>query len=676
MGERSRAGVNSSATARDGSRGLVLGTAGHIDHGKTALIRALTGTDTDRLPEEKSRGITIDLGFAALDLPDTGRLSVVDVPGHEGLVRTMVAGATGIDLLLLVVAADEGVMPQTREHIAICDLLGLECGVVALTKTDLADEELIELSGEEVSELLETTGLAGTPIVPVSAQTGEGLEALREAIARAARDARPRTPRNGPPRLGVDRVFAMRGFGTVATGTLVGGALKKGEAIEVHPSGLSSRIRGLQSHGQEVDRVAPGTRCAVNLQGLEVAQLHRGDVLTRTGSLASSLSADVELHWLEGARSDDEITAVELLVGTAERRARLASIGDSDAPPDGRTFARLHIDGAPLTLLPGDRFIVRGFAKTSGYGATLGGGVVLDCAPPRRRRSDPALRAELEILAGGDVGEGLRARVMRAGYAGRDGGELGREMGLSGEAVEKRLLDVAGGHELLRAGGSLWIAEARIGDLEKILVGALEAFHAAEPMRPGMPRGALRGRLPENVPREIAELALDRLRAAERIVSEADLVRLVTHRVELDTETRALADRIRAEAEASDLEPPNGRDWTERLGISLERFRDLVAYLEREGELIRAPGDLWFAASAIETLQEKVLRHFESEEELDTQTYKTLIGTSRRTAMPLMELFDELHVTRRRGEIRIARAGGRREAGSEASGGGGLEEVE
>ena len=364
------------------ARGLVLGTAGHIDHGKTALIGALTGTQTDRLPEEKARGITIDLGFAALDLPGFGRLSVVDVPGHEGLVRTMVSGASGIDMLLLVVAADESVMPQTREHVAICDLLGIETAVVALTKTDLADEEMIELSSEEISELLASTRLAGAPIVPVSSQTGVGLDALRSALMEAAQGARPRTPRNGPPRLGVDRVFAMRGFGTVVTGTLIGAPLHLGDRIEIQPSGLSARIRGLQSHGQESESAAPGTRCAVNLQGLEVADLRRGDVVTHADRLAATLSADVHLYWLATSPAADAITSVEVLVGTAERRAHLAAIGKSGFVPGEDGFARLHIDGEALALLPGDRFIVRGFAKSATAGATVGGGIVLDCAPP------------------------------------------------------------------------------------------------------------------------------------------------------------------------------------------------------------------------------------------------------------------------------------------------------
>jgi len=565
-------------------RGLVLGTAGHIDHGKTALIRALTGTATDRLPEEQARGITIELGFAALDLAGFGRLSVVDVPGHEGLVRTMVSGATGIDVLLLVVAADESVMPQTREHVAICDLLGIESCVVALTKTDLADEEMIELSREEVSELLAPTNLAHAPIVPVSSQTGEGLEALRDALARASDDARPRTSRQGPPRLGVDRIFAMRGFGTVVTGTLVGAPLNLGERVEIIPSGRQARIRGLQSHGEEIECVPPGARCAANLQGLEVADLHRGDVVTLGDRIEATRTADVHVQWLPTSPASDAITSVEVLVGTAERRAHLAAIGSEDFVPGEAQMARLHIDGEALALLPGDRFIVRGFAKTAAAGATLGGGRVLDTAPPRRRRSDPELLNELGILRTGNVGDGLAARVRRAGYAGRATRDLARETGFEPEEVQSLLRSPNSDQKILEvAGGQLWIDAGAAGRLEERLLHGLERFHGEEPMRPGMPRATLRGELPENVPGEAAEFILSRLEGTGKMVREKDLVRLATHRAILDPEAQSIAERILSEAGERNLEPPSPKDWADQLGISLDRLRDILAHLERQG---------------------------------------------------------------------------------------------
>jgi len=635
--------------------GLVLGTAGHIDHGKTALVRALTGIDTDRLPEEKARGITIDLGFAALELGDGRRLSVVDVPGHERLVRTMVSGASGIDLVLLVIAADEGVMPQTREHVAICDLLGIERGVVALTKSDIADEDVAELAAEEARELLEDTSLAGATVVPVSSLTGDGIDTLRDELSKLVAGTRARTPRGGPPRLGIDRVFAVRGFGTVATGTLVGDELRVGDTVEVHPTELRARIRGLQTHGEAADRVAPGARCAVNLQGIEVADLSRGEVISSADGLAPTRTVDVELWWLPSSPESEDIVSVEFLVGTAERRARLATIGASHFVPGSRGFARIHVDGDPVPLLPGDRFIVRGFARTEGAGGTLGGGVVLDVAPPHRRRSDPELLRELEIFAQHDERSSLRERVLRAGLGGVTREGLERETGLRGGDLSEHLDALSAEGVVIAAGGQRWIGSAVVSRLEERLAETLDAFHASEPLRPGMSRSALRGVLPDNVERETAELALSRLEASGRIEFSHDVARRAGFSPTLDDETRAFVERIATEADEAGLEPPSPRDWAEQLGVSLERLRDLLAHLEREDVLVRAPGDLWFHRDAIASLRQKLVDHLEAHGEIDTQSYKALIGTSRRTAMPLMELFDELHVTRRRGDVRIAR---------------------
>ncbi|MBW2231566.1 MAG: selenocysteine-specific translation elongation factor [Deltaproteobacteria bacterium] len=636
--------------------GLVLGTAGHIDHGKTALIQALTGIDTDRLPEEKARGITIDLGFAELELPGLGRVSVVDVPGHEGLVRTMVSGASGMDLVLLIVAADEGVMPQTREHVAICNLLGIERGVVALTKIDVADADMVELAGEEVSELLHGTALTGAPVVPVSAHTGDGLDRLIAALTEVTNAAGPRTARSGPPRLCVDRVFAVRGFGTVVTGTLIGDALDVGDDVIILPAGQRSRIRGLQMHGSDTRRIEPGTRCAVNLQGLEVADLHRGDVVTRPDRLQPTTSFDAAIAWLEGAPRGRDVMSVELLCGTSERRARLAPIGGALEPGE-RGFGRLHVEGDAVALLPGDRFIVRGFARIEGAGATLGGGEVLDVAPPHRRRSDPELQRELAVLSRADLDAALCERVRRAGYKGVDVRELVPETGLTRAECETRLSALAELGEVVACGANAWIGPAVVEHMRAELLAELDAFHAASPMRPGMARAALRGSLPGNAAGEAANLVLTRLESSGMITSEGDLVRRSDHEPILEPAAHAAALRIVEEARGSGLEPPSPRDWAERLDVSPEHFRDLVAHLERKGELVRAPGDLWFARDAVDALCEKVRDHFKANEELDTQSYKSLIGTSRRTAMPLMELLDELRVTRRQGDVRVLRPG-------------------
>ena len=631
----------------------VLGTAGHIDHGKTALISALTGVDTDRLPEEKARGITIELGFAVLDLAGVGSLSIVDVPGHEGLVRTMVAGATGIDLVLLVVAADEGVMPQTREHIAICHLLGIERAVVALTKTDLVDDEMIELAAEEVRDLLAETTIANAPIIPVSARTRDGIAALENALSLAVHESGASAHRTGPPRLAVDRAFSMRGFGAVVTGTLAGSSLRVGDTVEIWPSGHKAKVRSLQSHGHARDQINGGSRCAANLQGIEVSELTRGDVVTHVDTLKPTQTADVAIQWLASAPKADGITSVELLSGTSERRARLAPIGGGDFVPGARSLARLHIDGLPLTVLPGDRFIVRGFARNPSAGATLGGGVVLDSAPPQRRRSDPDLIHELEKLEDGDLTTALRERISRSGYSGLDERILAQEMGRTREELAESLSFLEQQKSVVRAGRHTYLDQSSQNRLRDQLLKALEDFHAQAPMRPGVQRAALLGVLPPNVPTEIAEATLASMQADGIIALEGDQVRAKTHQPKIDEATQRLLDRLLADAQQAGLEPTAAREWAESINVTLERFRDLVAHLERQSLLVRAPGELWFDQAVVNKLKEEVVAYFHNHETIDTQAYKSLIGTTRRTAMPLMELLDELRVTRRQGDLRV-----------------------
>jgi selenocysteine-specific elongation factor len=640
------------------SAGLVLGTAGHIDHGKTALIRALTGVDTDRLPEEKARGITIDLGFAPLDLPGGLRAGVVDVPGHEGLVRTMVSGATGIDRVLLVVAADEGVMPQTCEHVAICELLGVDRGVVALTKCDVAGEDVAELAAEEVAELLSTTALAGAPIVRVSAVTGQGLEALREELAKAFAGTEARTPRTGPPRLPIDRAFAARGFGSVVTGTLLGAPLGVGDDVEVFPAGLRGRVRGLQCHGVAVERVEPGSRCAVNLQNVELAELARGQVLSLPGALAPTRTADAQVTWLDVAPASDGPAAVEFLAGTAERRARVAPIGADALRPGEAGYARLHIEGEPVALLPGDRFILRGFARTPMGGSTLGGGVILDVAPPHRRRSDPSLLRDLQRLALRDPIADVGVRIRRSGLAGATAEALRRETGLPPERLATVLETLGEEGRVVGAGGGAWIGEEALAAIEARLLDALDAYHAAEPLRPGMPRAALRGRLPSNVKREVAEKAIERLAGGGAVVAASDVVRRREHRPRLEAGDRGLSLRLLEEARAAGLEPPSLREWAARTGLATARLRDLLAHLERDGRLVHAPGDLWFDREAIDALRAKVVARLRARGALATPDYKALIGTSRRTAVPLMELFDAERLTIRSGDVRKLRGAG------------------
>ncbi|MEM7409507.1 MAG: selenocysteine-specific translation elongation factor [Myxococcota bacterium] len=634
-------------------RRLILGTAGHIDHGKTALCRALTGVETDRLPEEKKRGITIELGFAPLDLPDGTRLGVVDVPGHEALVRTMVAGAAGIDLLLLVVAADEGVMPQTREHLAICSLLGIREGVVALTKIDLVDEEMLELASEEVRDLLAPTLLRDAPLLGVSSETGAGLDALREALSAAAQAADARTPRQGPPRLPIDRSFEMRGFGPVVTGTLLGSAFAVGDSVALLPGEERARIRGLQSHGESVERVEPGARCAVNLQGVALEDLSRGQVVSPVGALPTTTTLDVRLHWLPEAPDLEEPTSIAFLSGTTERLGRVAPIGAARLDAGGSGFARIHLEGEPVAVLPGDHFVLRGFARTA-VGATLGGGTLLDIAPPHRRRSDPALVSDLEILERREPSSKVSVRVQRSGLAGVERETLARETGQLARTLDAILAE--GERDgWVRVARERCISGDALDELESRLRSALDDYHRAEPLRPGMPAGALRGVLPDNVHPASVECALERLAASGEVVRESDHVRLASHRPSLDAESEKHCATLVERLGTAGLEAPSLRDLGEATGLDEGPLRDLLAHLAREGRIVPAPGDLWFDAAAVESLRDRVRAHFESNDALDTKAFKALIGTTRRTAVPLMELLDAERFTVRRGDVRLLR---------------------
>jgi selenocysteine-specific elongation factor len=415
-------------------------------------------------------------------------------------------------------------------------------------------------------------------------------------------------------------------------------------------------VRGLQHHGVASERGEPGVRCAINLQGVEVADLSRGQVVSARDALLPTRSLDVKLWWLDVAPETEERASVEFLVGTAERRAHLAPIGAAGFRPGGSSFARVHVDGDPVALLPGDRFIVRGFARTDMGGSTLGGGVVLDIAPPHRRRSDPALTSDLTELSQREPAADLAVRIRRSGFAGIAEDRLRRETGHDSDVLAEALSGLGAEGSAVVTPNRTWLEATAVSELERRLLAALDAYHAAEPLRPGMPIGALRGQLPDNVPRDAAELALERLVERGVVATTGDVARRGEHRPTLGDEDQTLVERVLREAHEAGLEPPSEREWAERLGTTLEHLQDLLAHLKREDRMVRTPGDLWFEAAAVAALRERILAHFESHDRLDTPAYKALIGTTRRTAVPLMEYFDDEHLTARSGDARVLRA--------------------
>jgi len=618
----------------------VVGTAGHVDHGKSTLVLALTGTDPDRLAEEKRRGMTIELGFAAWTLPGGARVGVIDVPGHRRFVRTMLAGAHGIDLVLLVVAADEGVMPQTREHLAICGLLGARRAVVALTKADLVDDDTLTLARAEVEEVIAASPLRGAPVVPVSAVTGQGLDELSRAVEHELERTPARSER-GRPRLFVDRAFALPGFGPVVTGTLEDGRLHQGDELVLLPTARRARIRSLQHHGDEVQRAEPGRRTAVNLSGVEVADLHRGMALALPGTLTPTARVDVHLHVLDDAPSAVRHRgAVMAYLGTQEVPATAWLLDGSELPPGAEGFAQLHLD-QPLVASPGDRLVIRRPSPP----ATLGGGTVLDIAPRRHRRRDPAVAEALARRAGGGI-EALTAEELRKARLGVDLAGLVRQVGAGRPQVEKAV--AALGDEAIPFGERRWIDRERWTDLRRRALDTLEAFHEQEPLRAGMPREEWRSRLRLS-PGAGAEVV--RLLRAEGAVHEAQGSLAIAGRRQTVTDTdQATADRIVASLEAAPFDPP-GVPALRAAGLTTPLLRLLV----EQRRVVRLGGDVVIAATAYERAAQEVAAYLEANGGGTVAQLRDHLGATRRLVVPLLEHLDAARVTVRDGDVRRLR---------------------
>ena len=620
-------------------KNIVVGTAGHIDHGKSALVLALTGIDPDRLEEEKRRGITIDLGFAHLQLTPALRLGFVDVPGHERFVRNMLAGVSGIDLVLFVVAADESIKPQTREHFDICRLLGVPRGVVALTKADLVDADILELVRLEVEEFAAGSFLAGAPIVPVSSTTGAGLEDLRRALAGVAETV-PEKDSGGRFRLPIDRVFTVKGFGTVVTGTLVAGEVAREQEVEVYPAGRRLRVRGVEVHGAPASRAVAGQRTALNLADIEPAELARGMTLSEPGAFLAVRHIDAELDLLPSARPLKHRSPVHFHAGTAEIEAQVRLLGGGAAlEPGGRAYARVVLR-EPALLLPGDRFIIRRFSPV----VTIGGGSVLDNGEIRYRKNDD-VKARLDVLAGGDGAArlGLLAREARYG------------LGLAGlvarTGMTQAAIDMAAARApvvLLRQPQAWLLDRAWMQSAQARLTAAVRDFHRLNPLLPGIAKQDLRGReLPDSPPFLIDAL----LAGAAEVVAEGETVRLRSHRVVLKEDEERARGSIESAFEQAALAVPTVAEVLAKSGVEAARARSILEILLREKRLIRVSQDLVFHRSAIDALRQLLAAHRAAR--FQVGEFKEWTGVSRKYAIPLLEYCDRERVTRREGDFRV-----------------------
>jgi selenocysteine-specific elongation factor len=627
-------------------KSIVVGTAGHIDHGKTALVKALTGIDADRLEEEKRRGITIDLGFAHVDLEGANgeplHVGFVDVPGHERFVRNMLAGVGGIDMVLLVIAADESIKPQTREHFDILQLLGVQRGLTVLTKSDAVDEETLDVVRLEVEEFLRGTFLGNpTSIVAVSSLTGAGLDDLKHALTAAAGEVQPRDSR-ALARLPVDRVFTMKGFGTVVTGTLVAGTIHREEELEVFPTGQRVRVRGVQVHGQSADAAVAGQRTALNLAGVSTVDLSRGMTLAPVSTFAATRRLDVRISLLPSApRPLKSRTRVHLHSNTMETTAEITFHGVKQLAPGTQALARLKLSESAL-LLPGDRFIIRQFSPV----VTIGGGIVLDPAPIPRM---PGHEDFLEILSVGDPETVLRARIGRRGHGGISMPQLISETGWSRTSIEARLDETVKAAHVLRI-GDLFADAAAVVRLQRLILSLVEEFHAKNPLVDGIAREALRERV--KVSPEIFAPALDLLSREKKIDASGDLVRLRGHGVVMKDEEAESRKQIEAAFAGAGLKVPALQEVIAGLKVDRVRAQKIVTLLLRERSLVKVSDELVFHRSALEELHRLVAAQKARSPKMDVAKFKELTGVSRKYAIPLLEYLDRERVTRRVGDAR------------------------
>ena len=632
----------------DSTKSIIVGTAGHIDHGKSTLIAALTGTHPDRLEEEKRRGITIDLGFAFLE-EEGVRYGFVDVPGHERFVKNMLAGASGMDLVLLVIAADELIRPQTREHFDICRLLGVQRGVIALTKCDLVDGDTRELARLETEDFVKGTFLENAPIVEVSAKTRQGLGDLKTALHDAAREVRAKdTARYF--RLPIDRSFAVKGFGSVVTGTLFSGRVSVGEEVELLPIGKVLRVRGLQTGGKSVERAEAGQRTAINLAGIEHAAIARGMALSAKGRLRPTRRVDVRLELLPGAPAMKHRQRVHFHAGTLETIGEIYLLGDRELAPGGKALAQIRLQDEAV-LVRGDRFIVRQFSPV----ITIGGGVVLDPQSRRFTAKDTGREQFLKILESGTREEILRAMaernvlgvttsevIVRTGW-------VEAELSAAAQAVAQKQ-----GIRIVSSDPLILLSESRFSEIGRQLLARVERFHKENPLLPGITREELKASLGRRVRAEAFAAALQLLAEQKKLTIQGEFVKKAGAEITLaPEEVRAKEQIVQAFAKAG-LAVPSVKEVLAQLKIETARAEKLLQILLREKMLVRISADLIFHSAALENLTALLAQYKKSKgERIGVPAFKELTGVTRKYAIPLLEHLDRQRLTRRAGDERV-----------------------
>jgi selenocysteine-specific elongation factor len=648
-----------SSTPKESEIRAVIGTAGHVDHGKTTLVQQLTGMETDRLQEEKARGISIELGFAWLDLAPDSRVALIDVPGHERFVRQMIAGAAGIDLVLLIIAADEGVMPQTREHLDICELLGVQTGAIVLTKTDLVEPDWLELVIEDVTDSVSGTFLEGAPVITYSAMQPETIENVRSGISALIDTAEQQgnlasRSQDRPFKLSIDRAFTMKGFGTIVTGTSSAGTLKVGDPVAILPDGPTGRVRGLQVHGQPTEQVGAGVRVAVNIQGVEHSEIHRGQVLAKPDSVEVVSMFDGTFHPL--SRLDDVIpdrTRVLVHVGTAQVEGTLAWVGDEVASPGERTGVQVRLD-SPLPMLPGEPFVARGFTVLAGYGKTLGGGRALTPALRRHRQRDVRRRPLIETLREGDCSASLLALVRYENAIGVPLSTLPSRLPFERTELEAVARELAAAGALVSADGSLYPSEV-VNGLASRALGHVEEHHARNTAWPGIVPAELRTRVRADLGQELFGHVIDRAVSQGTLIRRGPVVACPEFTPRLSAAQKDASETVLATLNAGECTPLRLQDLPEAVDLSPRLVDEALELLIASDDVVRVNKELFYSTSQINALQARLVAYLESNEIMDTSAFKELTGASRKWTIPLGEYFDRIHLTIRVGNDRRLR---------------------
>ncbi|MGI6358276.1 MAG: selenocysteine-specific translation elongation factor [Bacillota bacterium] len=629
---------------------VIVGTAGHIDHGKTTLIRALTSIDTDRLREEKERGITIDLGFAYFDLPSGRRAGIVDVPGHERFIKNMLAGAGGIDVVILVIAADEGIMPQTLEHLHILSLLQTKQGLVALTKTDLVEDDWLELVMDDTRTRLKGTFLEDAPIIPLSALTGEGLERLVQEVDRLTADV-PSRDDHLPFRLPIDRVFSVTGFGTVVTGTVLSGTIKLGQAAEVYPDNRETRIRSIQVHGQKVEAAYAGQRAALNLAGLEVADLNRGDVLAAPGLLRSTLMLDVRLELLADAdKPVQNRDRLRFYIGTSEVLCRAVLLDAELLMPGDKALVQLRLE-EPVAVQAGDRFVVRTYSPMY----TIGGGSILDAHPRKRKRfKEAGIQELMQRESGGDL-EILNQTLLQHSDQLLTSDELFRLAGRPAELLEPLLEELQAADIALAItvdGKPYFLHADYLQQLASRAARLVSDYHRRFPLRPGMPKEELRSRLNVASPSRLFNSLLTLLLSESQLQLQGSYISNVDFQVEFTGKHALIREHLMQALQNSPYSPPDIEDLALDLNETAERVGDVILAMAQREEVVKVSADLALLRSAVDQAREIVVNLIRSQGSITLADLRDQLQTSRKYALALLDYFDAEKVTQRKGDVR------------------------